>query len=155
MESRAAYKMAADQWAFDTNYFNWVASQYLSTSAVLGLELDASVLTIFGESTTRTKENHPDPSERAWARMSLAENKLLEFYAKTLSPDERGRPAEAERAIAPLLEDVINTMGRDSFHVSSTRRQFERYATNFDGLANFNSAVRDLARRLAKILESR
>ena len=152
MESREAYKKAADQWAFDTNHYNWVASQYLSTSAVLGLELDPGVAAIFAESTKRTMENHPDPSERAWALASRAEGELLDFYARTLATGERGRPAEEEKKIAPRLEEIINTMGRDSFHVHSTRRQFERYARNFDGLANFSAAVLDLADRLAKIL---
>lgn len=155
MESRAAYKRATDQWAFDTNYYNWVASQYLSTTAVLGLELDESVLAIFRASTERTMEQHPDPGERAWARASRAEGDLLDFHDRTLKTDERGRPAEEEKKLAPLLEEIINTMGRGSFHVESTRRQFERYARNFDGLANFSAAVTDLARRLAKILEPR
>ncbi len=152
MESQAAYKKATDQWAFDTNYYNWVASQYLSTTAVLGLELDPSVLAIFTASTERTMRNHPDPAERAWAAASAAEGKLLDFHVRTSTTDERGRPAEAEREIRPLLEEIINTMGRDSFHVESTRRQFENYVTGFDGLADFNSAVVDLATRLTKIL---
>ncbi len=120
--SHAAYRKAMEEWVTEDARFNWTASQYLALSAVLGSEKDPGTYTVCRQVAERDLSD-PDRELQAWAHGTLAELELIGlFHQGDRVPDE----AKAE--VVRHCRAMVQLMGLDSFHVQSTRRQFQRYA---------------------------
>jgi hypothetical protein len=63
----------------------------------------------------------------AWAHGTLAELELLSlFYDKDRSPPK------VQEQVAKHCKEMVRLMGLNSFHVKSTRRQFQRYVDQWN-----------------------
>ena len=122
-EARDAYREAMDQWVTEEARFNWTASQYLPLSAVTGTAGDSGVFAVCHKLAERDLYSQ-DRDLEAWAHATLAELELL-------SPFHHGesRPAsDVKCKIIDHCNKIVELVGPNSFHVKSTRRQFQRYA---------------------------
>ena len=121
-EAWQAYRRAMDEWVTDEARFNWTASQYLALSAVLAREKpDTGTYAVCRRLAERDLESS-DRSIRAWAHGTLAELELLgSFYGYVPTKDTK-------ETVAAHCKQILELMGSGSFHVDSTRRQFQRYA---------------------------
>lgn len=99
----------------------WVLTQYLSLSAVLGQSADP-VLWSTARQLVEDQLDLGNESDQAWANATLAELELL----ATMYGDGTARDKICERVVHHCHE-IRRLMGDESFHVFSTRRQFQRY----------------------------
>jgi hypothetical protein len=120
-EAWQAYRRAMEEWVTDEARFNWTASQYLALSAVLARENpDTGTYAVCRRLAERDLESS-DRSIRAWAHGTLAELELLgSFYGY--------QTEDTKETVAAHCHQIVELMGSGSFHVDSTRRQFQRYA---------------------------
>ena len=87
------------------------------------------------------------PSTQAWTRGTLAELELLGTYHH-----EQSEPPSPEELVARVVEHckaIVDLMGMNSFHVASTRRQFQRYLDYWD-----RDMWRDIAAAAVEALRS-
>lgn len=125
-ESLEWYRRAIAEWAMHEGKDHWVATQALALAAVLTQPRDAGTYHLAAKLAARDLAN-PSRSVQAWAHGTLAELEMLRTYHLNAdsSPDmTRDRVIEHCRAIVTLT-------GENSFHVSSTCRQFQRYVDNW------------------------
>jgi hypothetical protein len=102
---------------------HWVLTQYLSLGAVLKERVDSTWWTTARE-MVEAQLTVGDVSEQAWAHSSLAELALL----ATVYGDEASRDLSRLREqVVTHCREIRRLMGDESFHVFSTRRQFQRY----------------------------
>lgn len=104
---------------------HWVLTQYLSLSAVLKERVDSAWWTTAREMVqAQLKGSGSDVSDQAWANATLAELALL----ATIYGDDASRdPSQIREQVVTHCREIRRLMGDDSFHVYSTRRQFQRY----------------------------
>jgi hypothetical protein len=105
---------------------HWTATQYLSLTAVLR-EKPEPELWAAARWWAANDLRRADAPTQAWAHGSLAELDLLGVYHQ--------KPFAAKKAAAAIAEhceEIVALMGRDSFHVLSTERQFRRYLDWWD-----------------------
>jgi tetratricopeptide (TPR) repeat protein len=121
-ESLEAYHEAMDEWVTEEARFTWTASQYLALSAVMGAGKEPEIYAVCHKLAERDLSN-PDPKVQAWAHGTLAELELLSLFHDPTKLRE-----DVEGIVVNHCRKIIELMGPDSFHVHSTRRQFERYA---------------------------
>jgi hypothetical protein len=123
-EAWQAYRRAMEEWVTDEARFNWTASQYLALSAVLARENpDTGTYAVCRRLAERDLESS-DRSIRAWAHGTLAELELLgSFYGY--------QTEDTKETVAAHCHQIVELMGSGSFHVDSTRRQFQRYAEDW------------------------
>ncbi len=124
---------------------HWPATQYLSLSAVLEQTREPDVLRATLEWAERGLGDD-DAGEAAWAHGTMAELKMLRLY------HDRIRSAAGRRAVAADVEkhcqSIVALVGRESFHVRSTRRQFNRYLRWWD-----NEALQGVAARAVAVFD--
>lgn len=104
---------------------HWVLTQYLSLSAVLKERVDSAWWTTAREMVqAQLKGSGSDVSDQAWANATLAELALL----ATIYGDDASRDrSQIREQVVAHCREIRRLMGDDSFHVYSTRRQFQRY----------------------------
>jgi hypothetical protein len=126
-KSLAYYHQAVEEESSSMEKFHWVATQTLSLVAVLHEPPDPSTFELTRNMAMRNLQ-HPSVEEQAWAHGTLAELEMIGVYHK-LEPT-----AEAPLIIESIKEgvithcrEIVKLMGSKSFHVESTRRQFQRY----------------------------
>ena len=122
-EARLRYEQAMGKGLKELQH--WPAAQYLSLTAVLGLECDRD--TYYG-TVTWAKQGLLNESneQQAWANGTLAELEMLRIYH---DPDSVADPDEVKNKVARHCKQILQLMGKDSFTVLSTLRQFRRYCT--------------------------
>jgi len=136
-KAKAAYERACELYrrALEVEPVNhWVATQYLSMTAVLAPgEAAERLASEYGSWWGAARqiaewELHTASGERrAWALGTLAELELLGvIYDKPNFDATRARDA-----IQRMCRELCDLVGKDAFPVSSTRRQFQRYRTTW------------------------
>jgi hypothetical protein len=104
---------------------HWVLTQYLSLSAVLKERVDSAWWTTAREMVeAQLKGSGNDVSDQAWANATLAELALL---ATVYGDDASRDPSRIREQVVTYCREIRRLMGDESFHVYSTRRQFQRY----------------------------
>lgn len=125
-ESRGWYREAVERRNRELDRVrvsHWVLTQYLSLSAVLGEKADRAWWTM-ARQMAQAQLELDSPSEQAWAHGTMAELDLL--AAEYGEGDERD-PAKIRERVVKHCDEIRRLMGDESFHVRSTRRQFQRY----------------------------
>jgi hypothetical protein len=131
-EAEVALREARDWYGLalrETLQGHWQATQYLSLLAVLGEEPDSDFC---GGTIAMAKlalDSAVSNGDRAWAHGSLAELAMLGAYHRPKGTHRK--PAEIQRAVVNHCRQLVELMGADSFHAYSTRRQFERYLSEW------------------------
>jgi hypothetical protein len=107
---------------------HWVLTQYLSLCAILEEPADPAWW-IVARQIAQSQLQRDSAADRAWAFGTLAELDLLgTVYAKGEDAD----PLRIRQRVVETCSQIRNLTGSDSFHVSSTRRQFQRYLEWWD-----------------------
>jgi hypothetical protein len=126
-ESRDWYREAVEKRKRDVERVrvsHWVLTQYLSLSAVLKERVDPTWWTTAREMVEAQLKVGVDASEQAWANATLAELALLAtVYGDDVSRD----PSRVREQVINYCREIRRLVGDESFHVSSTCRQFQRY----------------------------
>lgn len=145
-----AYRRGKDEWATDGPDYGWTASQYLALNRLV-LGQDDPPVRLMCLSIMERDLQSDDPSTRAWAHATVAEIELLMLGDGDVSVD---REAVIDR-VRDNCRSIVELMGRDSFHVESTRRQFQRYLEGFAPLAKEGvlEQLREGARAAVQVLD--
>ena len=142
LAARQGYRQALE--ADPTNH--WAITQFVSISATPRLMADDAVAQVAARyapwwnasrQIARWQLRGATGLPRAWALGTLAELELLGSVYELAAHD----PNSASERIAQACREIVQLTGPDSFAVSSTRRQFERYLKDWK---------RDSWRRLAE-----
>lgn len=102
---------------------HWLLGQVLSLDAVLGRPLDAGQLAL-ARMAAETDLQSPNVDDRAWARVSLSEQALLQLGTRSASDEERRQLVETSLGHARQILDLCGPLSEP---VTSTTRQFRRY----------------------------
>jgi hypothetical protein len=138
-ERSQAEREAADAMAWACDFYHkaflqdwtnhWVLTQFLSLNAVFANRGAEGVALgdwwTVARSLALQQCRDTDAVSKAWAFATLAEIELLGFAFGNYAAVQT---AEVARRVANHCRTIAEIMGDDSFHVRSTRRQFERYA---------------------------
>jgi hypothetical protein len=119
-DALAYYRKAMDEWALAEDKHHWAATQALSIAAVLGGPREPGTFVLARELAARDLAR-PAPGVRAWAHGTLAELEMLGAYHTGIADPE------TVKSVVAHCKAIVDLMGPDSFHVESTRRQFQRY----------------------------
>lgn len=122
-QSLAAYRRAMGQRAIAEKY-HWVATQALSLIAVLGEKPEPETY-LLARQTAKGDLASSSSSEKAWAHGTMAELEMLASYH--LEEKEQKDIESRKKAVREHCEAIVELMGKRSFVVASTRRQFQRY----------------------------
>jgi CHAT domain len=122
-EALRYYRQAMQEWSMDENNHYWASTQALSLGAVLGEAPDADTHHLACVLASRDLEQSL-LDDRAWAHGTLAELKMLELYHRR---DRKTTAADIQPQVVGHCKHLLELMGAQSFHVVSTRRQFQRY----------------------------
>jgi hypothetical protein len=117
------YRRAMNEGVLEGDKYHWTATQALSVAAFLGEPPDPVTLKAALEIATHNLKQ-PAASDRAWAHGSLAELEMLRIYH---AKDAATSVAAIKQSVFDHCNSLVDLMGFSSFHVQSTRRQFERY----------------------------
>lgn len=120
-KSLASYRRSMELWAMGEAKYHWTATQFLCLSAVLNKSPDRDTF-LMARKAAEFDLAKRDKSLKAWAHADLAE---LEMLAKYHCPEKAAE--NQEKKVIEHCETMVNLMGEGSFHVNSTRRQFQRY----------------------------
>ena len=120
-KSLAWYRRSMELWAMDEASYHWTATQFLSLSAVLKKSPDPDTF-LMARKAAEFDLAKPKKSITAWAHADLAE---LELLAKYHCPEKAAK--NQKKSVREHCETIVYLMGEGSFHVDSTRRQFQRY----------------------------
>jgi len=113
----------------DELYVNhWVLTQYLSLCAILDEPADHARW-IVARQLAKSQLQRDSAADRAWAFGTLAE---LDLLGTVYGKDEDAESLSIEERVIEACCQIRNLTGSDSFHVSSTRRQFQRYLEWWD-----------------------
>ncbi len=134
LASRKAYRQAVE---IDPNN-HWVITQFVSIAATPRLMgTNALTATVQAKYTpwwnaarqiARWQLRAATGLTRAWALGTLAELELLGSVYEAGTHDV----AAASQRVADACREIVQLTGADSFAVSSTRRQFDRYLKDWD-----------------------
>jgi hypothetical protein len=120
-KSLAFYRDAMSERALSEDKHHWVATQALSLIAVLGAEPEPRTFRLTMDLAERDL-THRDDVKRAWAHATRAELAMLGIYHVNTPSD-----AALLGTVVHDCQEIVRLMGVSSFHVDSTRRQFQRY----------------------------
>ena len=124
---------------------HWVLTQYLSLCAILDEPADHAWW-IVARQLAKSQLQRDSTADRAWAFGTLAE---LDLLGTVYSKDEDADSVSIQERVVEACSQIRNLTGSDSFHVSSTRRQFQRYLEWWD-----RSEWREVARAAITALRS-
>lgn len=102
---------------------HWLLGQVLALDGALGRPLDAALVAT-ARLAAETDLEGPQPSERAWAHVSLAELALLQLTDPALDAAAR---AQAAATCLQHAGQVLQLLGAGSEQAFTTGRQFRRY----------------------------
>lgn len=123
------YRKAMEEESSLMEKFPWVATQALSLVAVLHELPELSTFELTRGIAMRNLQ-HPSVEEQAWAHGTLAELEMIGVYHKLETGAEAPSPLTIEsinQSVVGHCREIVKLMGSKSFHVESTRRQFQRY----------------------------
>ena len=107
---------------------HWVLTQFLSLCAILDEPADRAWW-IVARQLAKSQLQRDSAADRAWAFGTLAE---LDLLGTVYSKDEDADSLPIQQRVVESCSQIRNLTGSDSFHVSSTRRQFQRYLEWWD-----------------------
>lgn len=142
------YERAMNEAAVAGSKYHWVATQAFSLHAALENEPDHDLHRL-ARFIARLQLGNNDPSEQAWAHATLAELEMLSILFHETPDDPSLEQAALQSRIVTHCQDILKLMGPTSFHVASTRRQFERYLKHWK-----RDSWRDFAEAAVKTLKS-
>lgn len=102
---------------------HWLLGQVLALDVILGQSLDMGHLAL-ARMAAETDLQSPHTGDRAWARVSLAEQALLQLGTSPTSTEERKHLADT---CLGHLRQMLDLCGPTSEQATSTARQFRRY----------------------------
>jgi hypothetical protein len=112
--------------------FHWVATQALALGATLREPPDLSTFELTRNMAMRNLQ-HPSVEQQAWAHGTLAELEMIGAYHKSeIVTKARSSIKGAKERVIGHCRQIVKLMGPKSFHVESTRRQFQRYVDYWD-----------------------
>ena len=108
-------------------------------------DVDVGTYAVCRRLAERDLDSH-DEVIKAWAHGTLAELELVgPFYGKS--------SGDVEKRVLEHCESIVSLMGYHSFHVTSTRRQFQRYAEEWQLSAKWpHKDWTDIAKAAVKAL---
>jgi hypothetical protein len=121
LESLTWYRRSMEQWAMDEDKYHWVATQALCLTAVLQQSPEPATFLMARQLAERDLAKS-DSAVKAWAHGTMAE---LEMLASYHMPSQAAK--NAKKRVCEHCKAIVDLMGEGSFHVDSTRRQFQRY----------------------------
>ncbi len=104
---------------------HWVATQFLSLSVILGEKVEDFWWGLARYSAEQTLQR-ASSLDRAWAHGTLAELEMLSIVNATDGIQE------IQKRVKEHCRAIVQLVGKDSFVVFSTRRQFTRYIEWWD-----------------------
>ncbi|HSP98543.1 MAG TPA: CHAT domain-containing protein [Candidatus Dormibacteraeota bacterium] len=116
------YRKAMDEIVLEGGKYHWTATQALCVAALLNEPRDPTTLHSAREIASQNLRQ-PTPGNQAWAHGTLAELELLSLYHEK----EPMSAAEVEKKVVDHCKEIVRLMGPQSFHATSTYRQFRRY----------------------------
>ena len=119
------YRKAMAQWAMDEDKYHWVATQALSLTAVLRQPPEPESFLICRH-LAQCDLSGSAGTRKAWAHGTMAELEMLAIYH---TPDQVVR--NVKKNVREHCQAIVDLMGEGSFEVDSTRRQFQRYLTDW------------------------
>ena len=124
--SLSYYKKSMDEIVFDNSrYYYWVATQYLSLSAVINPTQSNKDTYRFVKNLVEEDLNELKGDDLAWAYATMAELELLYLFHDNI--DKEAILETTKENVLKNCVKVINLKGAQSFHATSTARQFKRY----------------------------
>jgi hypothetical protein len=140
------YRRAMEEELSSMVKFHWVATQALALSAALGEPPDPSTFELTWQLAKRNLQ-HASLDEQAWAHGTLAELEMIAAHHRA----EIGGPSQDPRqSVLEHCRRIMELTGAESFHVASTKRQFQRYVEYWKDerwTAVAEAAVAELSRR--------
>lgn len=143
-KSLSWYRKSMDQWALDAEYYHWVATQVLSLTAVLKQPPEAATYLMARQLAERDLSK-PKKKQKAWAHGTMAELEMLSTY-HIKSPVDHN----VVNRVREHCKAIVDLMGEDSFHVESTKRQFQRYIDHW-GHENWRSIAAEAVKALSPV----
>jgi hypothetical protein len=119
------YRKATNEQLSALDKFHWVATQVVSLSAALREPSDPVTFELARQVAKRNLQR-ASVEEQAWAHGTLAELEMIGASLKAESEKRDILPDEAD-IVLDHCKSIVALMGRQSFQVQSTRRQFHRY----------------------------
>lgn len=116
---------------------HWALTQVLSLRLIVENEFDQATW-ITARLSANTDLQHSSAPGRAWARVSLLELALLRLADDSA---DAGTIAEASAAARDHAQRIVDGVGLEAEHVTTTRRQVLRYM-NWYGDPEFDAALR-------------
>ncbi len=102
---------------------HWLLGQVLALDAILGRPLDPGHLAL-ARMAAETDLQSPHVDDRAWARVSLSEQALLQLGTRSIDADVRKRLVDTCLEQARLILELCGPLSEQAV---STARQFRRY----------------------------
>ncbi len=122
--SLAHYKKAMNEMITEDPKYYWVATQFLSLSAVIKHHnLDENTYQYVRKLVIEDIENG-DKDTKAWAHGTMAELELLGLF---YDHENGAKLDEISDEVCKHCNKIVEIMGAESFHAKSTTRQFQRY----------------------------
>ncbi len=120
------YRRSMEVCAMDEAKYHWVATQALCLTAVLEQPPEPATFLMARQLAERDLAKSAG-SVKAWAHGTMAE---LEMLANYHISDQVAK--NVKRRVREHCKAIVDLMGERSFHVDSTRRQFQRYIDYWD-----------------------
>jgi len=147
-EALASYRSAMNAAAMDEK-FHWTGTQALSLAMILAEKPDRETYDLVVQ-VARHALKDPGLASRAWAHGTLAELEMLAVHHKAAGKDAK-RIEAIRRSVIEHCRTIVDLMGAESFQVESTRRQFNRYASEWSA----NDDVKEIARTAVAALDGK
>lgn len=121
------YKRAMDEMVVDNAKYYWVATQYLCLTAVTGNnDLDRDTYR-FVKKLVKEDLDKLALNDKAWVHGTMAELEFLSLFYDDTSESDGQLLELAKSSVLNHCKRLIELKGVESFHASSTARQFQRY----------------------------
>jgi hypothetical protein len=134
------------QRVWEKGKYHWVATQTLFLIAFLKQSPESEMYQK-AMAIAKLDLDVRDEEERAWARGTLAELEMLGMYH-----DAVNLPENITERVQGHCRAMVKIMGETSFHVRSTKRQFERYV---ECMADRGDAWKSIAEAAVRTLSPR
>ncbi len=118
------YKKAMSEMIYEDPKYYWVATQFLSLSAVIKHHTEDKDTYHLVRKLVMEDINNGDNDTKAWAHGTMAELELLSLFYDRKNGVKLDKISDE---VCKHCNKIVDIMGADSFHAKSTTRQFQRY----------------------------
>ena len=127
--SLAYYKKAMSEMIVDNSKYYWTATQYLCLSMVIKPSKEDRDTYRFVRKLVEEELNELTGDDLAWACGTMAELELLSLFHDNPSGDVM--PDVIKENVLKHCVKMVELKGIESFHATSTARQFKRYVDHW------------------------